>query len=55
MHDLIVLLAFFGIVFAPAIVAVNTVGEADDGYRHDLDPADTATDSTKSVAETKGR
>ncbi|MGP8270162.1 MAG: hypothetical protein ACLQLH_08855 [Terracidiphilus sp.] len=55
MHDLIVLLAFFGIVFAPAIVAANTVAEADDGYRHDFDPADNATNSTKSVAETMGR
>jgi hypothetical protein len=56
MHDLIVLLAFFGIVFAPAIVAVNTVAEADDGYRHDFDlAADTATASNESRAETSGQ
>ncbi len=54
MHDLIVLLAFFGIVFAPAIVAVNTVGEAADGYRHDFDPIDNDTDPN-SLAETLGR
>jgi len=51
MHDFFVLLAFFGIVFAPAIVAINTVGEAADGYRHDFDPMDTDADPN-SAAET---
>ncbi len=55
MHDLIVLLAFFGIVFAPAIIAVNTVGETADGYRHDLDSVGTASESTESGAENKGK
>ncbi len=54
MHDLIVLLAFFGIVFAPAVVAVKTVGEADDGYRHDFNHEDTATGPSEAVAETTG-
>lgn len=55
MHDLIVLLAFFGFVFAPAIVAINTVGEADDGYRNDIDPPDSAVASAQSGANATSR
>jgi hypothetical protein len=54
MHDLIVLLAFFGFVFAPAIVASNTIGEAD-GYRRDINPPDSAGATTKTGADTSGQ
>jgi hypothetical protein len=54
MHDLLIALAFIGMVVAPAIVAAKTVSEAPDGYRHDFDPPDTAIVSAKSGAEATG-
>jgi hypothetical protein len=55
MHDLLIALAFIGMVVAPAIVAAKTVGEAADGYRHDFDPPNTAIVPIKSGAESTGR
>ena len=54
MHDLIVLLAFLGFVFVPAIIASNTVGEAD-GYRNDIKQPDSAVASTEFRADITGR